>query len=172
VVERPWYWQTTSSTVDDLDWRSARVHPCRLALSALGKRHTAHWPGAPSSQNFGWCCCKSIPVCFFHTQPHANPQSWLQSHLLGPSLQNAPHQPSHLFLLFVDTHFLPPSSTHCLLFSYFSPLFVFTKILHLLHYSPHLRVGQEEKDASQESRQGREDPSRPPGQQPHERYRE
>jgi hypothetical protein len=167
-----WYWRTTSyPRVAHLDARLACPYPCSVVLSALGKRHNAHWPAL---------IARRIRLVFlqvnsaFHTQPtKGNPESWLQSHLLGPSLQNAPRrQPSLPFLLFIDTHFLPASSTYCLRISYFSPPIFSSKTLHHLYTCPHLRVGQEEKDASQESSQGGEAPARPPGQQPYERYRE
>lgn len=129
-----------------LDARLACPDPCSVVLAACSKRHTTHWPELQA---------RRIRLVFlqvnsaFHTQPtKSNPQSWLQSHLLGPSLQNAPRQPSHLSLLFIDTHFLPPSSTYCLRFSYFSPPIFSSKTLQHLHTCPHLRVGQEEKDAS------------------------
>lgn len=156
---------------DDDAWRlgDRRTH-ARVALSSLDQ--AAHCAQA------GLVCCR-IRLVFLHAsnsahhQPHANPESWLQSHLLGPSLQNAPRQQLPcLFLLFFDTHLNPPSSTHCLLFSYFCPLHFCAKILRHFYIRPHIRVGQEEKDASQEASQGREDPSRPAGQQPEERHRE
>lgn len=111
------------------------------------------------------------PTVVHPTTRQPNPESWLQSHLLGPSLQNAPHHDSFPFLPFFDTHF-PPSSKHCLHFFCFSPTSLFAKTLHHLLTRPHLRVGQEAEDASQEASQGREDPSRPAGQQPEERHRE
>jgi hypothetical protein len=175
-VEEPWIGRRHDpppSTVGHLDALGSRAPLLRRPFRSRQAAHCALRTGRGSKlAEFGWCRCKSLcPPTPNHT--HANPESWLQSHLLGPSLQNAPRHPSHLFLLFVDTHFLPPSSKHCLLrFSYSSPPFLCAKILHLLHHCPHLRVGQEEKDASQESRQGGEGPSRPPGQQPQERYRE
>jgi hypothetical protein len=156
--------QTTSYTIDSLD-----VHPSsrRPFLS----RQAA--PGALT----GSLSCR-IRLVFL--QVNSCPPTTLQGTrragckvISGPltAKQNAPRQPSHLFLLFFDTHFLPPSSKYCCLhffFFYFSQ-----KTLHHLHNRPLLRVGsQEEKHASQESRQGREGPSRPAGQQPQERHRE
>jgi hypothetical protein len=109
-------------------------------------------------QNFGWNSCRQFFA--LPTTNHKATRRRLQSHLAGPSPQNAPHQPSLPFLLFFDTRLFPPSSKHCLhlLFGFFFLHAVCAKTLHLAHARPHLRVGQEEKDASQEGSQGGEDP--------------
>jgi hypothetical protein len=84
-----WYWRTTSyPRVAHLDARLACPYPCSVVLSALGKRHNAHWPAL---------IARRIRLVFlqvnsaFHTQPtKGNPKSWLQSHLLGPSPKRPP----------------------------------------------------------------------------------
>jgi hypothetical protein len=88
---------------------------------------------------------------------------------LQPLLHHAPHQRPHLFLLFFDTHFLSSGSKNCLpIFGTFTTFWFLHQIFH-----PHLRVGtQEEKDASQESRQGGKAPARQARQQLEDWYRE
>jgi hypothetical protein len=123
----------------------------RFPLSVSGTMRTGRARKLQNSFSAGCSCTSILPTarCPPHpTTRQTNPESWLQSHLLGPSLQNAPRQPCCLFLLFFDTHCLPPSSKYCLLFFFFPPLYSSTKILHHLHRCPHLRVSQEAKDAS------------------------
>jgi len=72
---------------------SARVHPCRVALSALGKRHTAHCALAGGSKlaEFGWCCCKSPFALLSDTQPHARqPGELAAKSSLGPLTAKRP----------------------------------------------------------------------------------
>jgi hypothetical protein len=160
-------WHTTSSTLQAPRsgvWActgvpsSSSPGPCRSRQAASGAL-----TGAYAAEFGGWCCTQ-----FY--QPHSQASRRAGCKVISGPLtakHHAPRQPSHLFLLFFNTHFLPPSSKHCLLLFFGLP-----KTLHHFCSCPHLRVGQEKEDASQESRQGREGPSRPAGQQPQERHRE
>jgi hypothetical protein len=84
---------------------------------------------------------------------------------------HGPHQTPPLSLLFFDTQLFLPCSKHCKRILHHFPFDqIFTQSPLFCHHRPHLR--KVEKDASQEGRQGREDPSRPARQQLEERHRE
>jgi hypothetical protein len=118
-----WYWQPTSyPRVAHLDARLACPYPCSVALSALGKRHKAHWPELQAAE-FGWCSCKSI-LPSTPNQQKATRRAGCKVISWAPHCKTPPASP--LFLSFsslIPTFCRPAARTVCEFPTFLHPSF-------------------------------------------------
>jgi hypothetical protein len=100
----------------DLDNARLACAHGRDALSALGKRHTAHWPGAQAAE-FGSNSCRQFFA--LPTTNHKATRRRLQSHLSGPSPHKTPPTKplTFSFSSLIPTFYRPAASTVCTFYS-------------------------------------------------------